>query len=288
MDYTAYYPTLRRTSLFRGMGDADLDTLMACFSPRVRRYERGELLLLAGYETKELGIVLEGEITAAKPMPDGSAVVMTRMGPGGVFADVLAGGRNKSPVTVSAAQPCQVLYLPCEALLRPCAAMHGAHMQLLHNWLDTISAKYFALDRRLELLCCKSLRGRICLWLLEQRELAGADTFTTPLTRADLASYLNCRKKGLCSFSAAVSSCPPRKNCAARYDDCSFCFFCVIISHLWAVFPAPPIQQSVGGSYGVPASTKAAPFCVDADRRPSDHQARRPGFPVLQQGRGRI
>ncbi len=198
MDYTAYYPTLRRTSLFCGMSDADLDTLMACFSPRVRRYERGELLLLAGYETKELGIVLEGEITAAKPMPDGSAVVMTHMGPGGVFADVLAGGRNKSPVTVSAAQPCQVLYLPCEALLRPCAAMHGAHMQLLHNWLDTISAKYFALDRRLELLCCKSLRGRICLWLLEQRELAGADTFTTPLTRADLASYLNCDRSALC------------------------------------------------------------------------------------------
>ena len=198
MDYRVHYTVLRRTSLFRGMDDADLDTLMDCFSPHIRRYRRGELLLMAGYETRELGIVLEGEITAAKPMPDGSAVVMTHMGPGGVFADVLAGGRSKSPVTVTAAQPCRVLYLPCEALLRPCGAMHRAHLQLLHNWLDTISSKYFALDRRLELLCCKSLRGRICLWLLEQREQAGADTFTTPLTRAELASYLNCDRSALC------------------------------------------------------------------------------------------
>ena len=198
MDYTVYYDLLRRTSLFRGMDDADLDVLMGCFSPHIRRYRRGELLLMAGYETRELGIVLEGEITAAKPMPDGSAVVMTHMGPGGVFADVLAGGRSKSPVTVTAAPPCRVLYLPCEALLRPCGAMHSAHLQLLHNWLDTISSKYFALDRRLELLCCKSLRGRICLWLLEQREQAGADTFTTPLTRAELASYLNCDRSALC------------------------------------------------------------------------------------------
>lgn len=198
MDYTVYYDLLRRTSLFRGMDDADLDVLMGCFSPHIRRYRRGELLLMAGYETRELGIVLEGEITAAKPMPDGSAVVMTHMGPDGVFADVLAGGRNKSPVTVTAALPCRVLYLPCEALLRPCGAMHSAHLQLLHNWLDTISSKYFALDRRLELLCCKSLRGRICLWLLEQREQAGADTFTTPLTRAELASYLNCDRSALC------------------------------------------------------------------------------------------
>lgn len=104
----------------------------------------------------------------------------------------------KALVTVTAAQPCRVLYLPCEALLRPCGAMHSAHLQLLHNWLDTISSKYFALDRRLELLCCKSLRGRICLWLLEQREQAGADTFTTPLTWAELASYLNCDRSALC------------------------------------------------------------------------------------------
>ena len=60
MDYTPYYETMRRTSLLRGMTDAELDTLMACFAPRVRRYAKGELLLMAGYETHEVGLVLEG------------------------------------------------------------------------------------------------------------------------------------------------------------------------------------------------------------------------------------
>ena len=59
MDYTPYYETMRRTSLLRGMTDAELDTLMACFAPRVRRYAKGELLLMAGYETHEVGRVLE-------------------------------------------------------------------------------------------------------------------------------------------------------------------------------------------------------------------------------------
>ena len=95
MDYTPYYETMRRTSLLRGMTDAELDTLMACFAPRVRRYAKGELLLMAGYETHEVGLVLEGAITASKPLADGSTVVMARMGPGGVFADVLAGGRSR-------------------------------------------------------------------------------------------------------------------------------------------------------------------------------------------------
>lgn len=81
MDYTPYYDVLRRTSLFRNMDDQALDTLMQCFSPRTRHYDRGELLLMAGYETHEVGLVLEGEIVAAKPMPDGTAVVMTAWGP---------------------------------------------------------------------------------------------------------------------------------------------------------------------------------------------------------------
>ena len=197
MDYTPYYETMRRTSLLRGMTDAELDTLMACFAPRVRRYAKGELLLMAGYETHEVGLVLEGAITASKPLADGSTVVMARMGPGGVFADVLAGGRSRSPVNVSAAEACLALYLPCEALLRPCAALHSAHLKLLQNWLETISDKYFALDRRLELICCRSLRGRICMWLLEQRERCGADTFSTAMTRTELAAFLNCDRSAL-------------------------------------------------------------------------------------------
>ena len=189
MDYTPYYETMRRTRLLRGMTDAELDTLMTCFAPRVRRYAKGELLLMAGYETREVGLVLEGSITASKPLADGSTVVISHMGPGGVFADVLAGGRSRSPVNVAAAEPCLALYLPCEALLRPCAALHSAHLKLLQNWLETISDKYFALDRRLELICC--------MWLLEQRERCGADTFTTSMNRTELAAFLNCDRSAL-------------------------------------------------------------------------------------------
>ena len=119
MDYTPYLATLQKTRLLRGLSEEELTTLLQGLAPRVRRYEKGELLLMAGYETREVGIILEGEITADKPLPDGTAVVMARMGPGGVFADVLAGGNSKSPVNVSAASACLVLYLAYDAILRP-------------------------------------------------------------------------------------------------------------------------------------------------------------------------
>lgn len=197
MDLRPYYPLLRETSLLRLMRDDELDLLMSCFAPRVRRYQKGELLLLAGYETRETGILLEGQILALKNTPDGASVAITQMGPGGLFGDVLSGSSQRSPVSIMAQTACLALYLPYDKIIQPCAQLHDSHLQLLKNLVQTISNKYFALDRRVELLICKSLRTRISLWLLEQAEAAGSDTFAVPLTRAGLAEYLNCDRSAL-------------------------------------------------------------------------------------------
>ena len=197
MDLRPYYPLLRETSLLRLMRDDELDLLMSCFAPRVRRYQKGELLLLAGYETRETGILLEGQILALKNTPDGASVAITQMGPGGLFGDVLSGSSQRSPVSIMAQTACLALYLPYDKIIQPCAQLHDSHLQLLKNLVQTISNKYFALDRRVELLIYKSLRTRISLWLLEQAEQAGSDTFAVPLTRAGLAEYLNCDRSAL-------------------------------------------------------------------------------------------
>lgn len=197
MDLRPYYPLLRETSLLRLMRDDELDLLMSCFAPRVRRYQKGELLLLAGYETRETGILLEGQILALKNTPDGASVAITQMGPGGLFGDVLSGSSQRSPVSIMAQTACLALYLPYDKIIQPCAQLHDSHLQMLKNLVQTISNKYFALDRRVELLICKSLRTRISLWLLEQAEQAGSDTFAVPLTRAGLAEYLNCDRSAL-------------------------------------------------------------------------------------------
>ena len=175
MDLHPYYPLLARTPLLRGMRPDELDTLLDCFAPRVRRYARDEILLLTGYDTREVGILLEGSITAVKNTPDGASVA----------------------ITVMATTSCLALYLPYQKIIRPCAKLHSAHLQLMQNLVLTISDKYFALDRRVELLICTSLRTRISLWLLEEAHRAGSDTFTTPLTRAGLAEYLNCDRSAL-------------------------------------------------------------------------------------------
>lgn len=196
MDLHPYYETLRATTLLRAMPDQTLDVLLPRLDARTQRYAAGAFVLLAGYPAPGVGIVLKGHVTACKTTAGGDSVTVTHLGPAGLFGDVLCAAGAKSPVTLQADTEALVLYLPYERIIRPPVA-DDAHWQLLQNLVTTIGGKYLGLDRRLDLLICKSLRTRIALWLLDQAQAAGSDTFTVPLTRAALAAYLNCDRSAL-------------------------------------------------------------------------------------------
>lgn len=157
---------LRRCSLFAGLSDTQTAALLQSLHPVRRSFSRGEVLLLAGYETQELGVVLCGQIEAEKQTADGVTLTLTRMGPGGIFADILAGSRGaKSPVTVTAATDVTVLLIPYKSLLRPGVPLDAAHAAVLQNLVAAMADKYFALDRRVELLMLHSLREKVLHYL---------------------------------------------------------------------------------------------------------------------------
>lgn len=192
-----YYSLLMGTSLFQGIDPEGLRQLIHCFQPQIKDFSKGSFLLLSGYENHQIGVLLEGQANGIKNPPDGSEVLITHMTPGAVFGDVLSGSTVKSPVSILARTDCRALYFPYQKVIRPCQALHSCHNRLIENLVATISEKYFALDRRVELLILKSLRAKLCTWLLEQADLHGADTFTTGLTRSALAEYLNCERSAL-------------------------------------------------------------------------------------------
>ena len=136
---------LRRCSLFAGLSDTQTAALLQSLHPVRRSFSKGEVLLLAGYETQELGVVLCGQIEAEKQTADGVTLTLTRMGPGGIFADILAGSRGaKSPVTVTAATDVTVLLIPYKSLLRPGVPLDAAHAAVLQNLVAAMADKYFA------------------------------------------------------------------------------------------------------------------------------------------------
>ena len=63
--------------------------------------------------------------------------------------------------------------------------------------LRIISEKALLLNRKVEYLAIKSLRGKICTYLLEQHQRTGMTTFMLPLKRCELADLLNVSRPSL-------------------------------------------------------------------------------------------
>lgn len=185
---------LQTTPLFTGLSAEALAGLLARLGAARRSYARGAVLVQAGAPNRSVGVVLAGHIEAARLAPDGRALPITRMGPGGVFGDVLGGSSLSSPVTVTACENCEVLLIPYQRLLQP---EGPAGQQVLQNLVRTISDKYFLLARRVDLLLLHSLRAKAASYLLAEAERAGQNTFRIPLTRSQLAGYLNCDRSAL-------------------------------------------------------------------------------------------
>ena len=190
-----YLPLLQTTSLFAGLEQPALRMLLRDLCAVVRSYGRGETLVQAGHSNRRVGVVLSGTIQAYRPAPGGTHLPITHMEAGGVFGDVLGGSSLDSPVTVVAASSCEVLLFPYERLLLSDGS--AAHQQALQNLVRTISDKYFLLSRRVDLLLLKSLRAKVCAYLLSEAEVHHSLTFTIPYSRIQLADYLNCDRSAL-------------------------------------------------------------------------------------------
>ena len=183
-----YLPLLQSTSLFAGISAGELRPLLSELGSCIRSYGRGEALVQAGAPSRRVGVVLTGSIEAYRPAPGGARIPITHMGLGGVFGDVLGGSSLDSPVTVVASAP-------YEKLLQPDGS--AARQRLLQNLVRTISDKYFLLSRRVDLLVMKTLRAKVCAYLLSEAEQQGSMTFTIPFSRIQLADYLNCDRSAL-------------------------------------------------------------------------------------------
>ena len=188
---------VERCPLFAQLSPDRVPSLLEELSAVTRAYGCGEALVLAGYENHSIGVVLSGKIEAYKTEPDGGQLMMARMGLGGVFGDAICGSRSqKSPVTVVAATPVQVLWIPYARVLN--GGGSPAHTCFLQNLIALLAEKYFALDRRLELLMAHTLRERLLRYLKAETSPGPDGNREIPFTRAQLAAYLGCDRSALC------------------------------------------------------------------------------------------
>lgn len=115
-----------------------------------------------------------------------------------MFGEMLVFSSNKMwPVTVRVQSSCRVLFLTHSDLIARCGNNCSWHISMLTNFMKVISDKALLLNKKVEYLSIKSIRGKICSYLLEQYQSTGNTTMILPLKRNELADFLNVSRPSL-------------------------------------------------------------------------------------------
>ncbi len=186
---------LKENILFRGMTSEEIDQLLNNTDHMHKNYSHGEVIVHQGDIIENIGIMMSGNAVGKKYTPDGEEIIVSYIGVNSIFGDVLSGAIGfASPVTVQAQSACTVLFINYEQLL-------FSHSPLTHrvlqNMIQNISRKYFAQNKRMDILMLKSVRGKVLAYLEWQKNIHDASCFSIPLDRRLLADFLGVERSAL-------------------------------------------------------------------------------------------
>ena len=195
MDTISLSPAILAAPLFAGLQDTDVATFLRTAPCRQDSFSKGTILLSQGDSVTAAGLLLSGKLKAYRLNRQGEENLQSVLGPGNMFGDMLMATDNgKSPVTVECTEDARVLFVPFGSIM---AAPGDFGDRLRVNLLHELSARYWALNRKVRYLSERSLRGRIALFLLDAAHDQGGPTFTLPMTREAMASLLGVNRSAL-------------------------------------------------------------------------------------------
>lgn len=196
--YTKWIDILAACKLFMDIESHQLDIMLKCIGPKIKSYSKDEIIALAEEPFTELGIVLEGSVSVAKESVAGHRTIIAVFGPGDMFGEMAAfSEEGKWPSTVMGHSDCTIMFMSAEKIVGKCENLCVSHSLLIINMLRILSDRAMMLNRRVEYLAVKTIRGKISIYLLELYKKMGKVSFTLPLKRNELADFLSVTRPSL-------------------------------------------------------------------------------------------
>lgn len=187
-----YFEMLSKTLLFKDIGLREIGSIIECIRPTIYNYKKNECIAVAGEEFNGIGIILNGKAEIAKENASGNRVMITILKSGDMFGEMAAFSGNKCwPATVYAHEECRCIFMPPQVIVGECEKMCPGHKQLILNMLKIVTSRALMLNRKVEYLSIKSMRGKISTYLLEQYKKAGNIMFDININRNELAEFLS-------------------------------------------------------------------------------------------------
>ena len=184
--------------LFEGLNDRELNELFHCMHTFVRKYQKGQVIIIEDENIINVGIVLCGTVHMLKYDYWGNQTMLAYMNEGELFGETFAVQKlNNSHVSFVAASNCQVLFFMAANIIHTCERGCPFHHKLAENMFNLLGKQSVKLMERIEVASKSTLREKILAYLSMQAQRKNKNRFVIPLNRSELADFLDANRSSM-------------------------------------------------------------------------------------------
>jgi len=186
-----YINSLKSVSLFSGIEEQDLDSLLNCLSAKIRSYKANASIFSEGDAAEFVGIVLSGEVQVVKDDYFGNRNIVAFISEGQLFGEAFAcADVSILPVSVLATSNCTIMLIHYRKILTTCSSCCTFHSKLIYNMLRVVANKNVILNQKIEFISKRTTKEKLMAYLASEAKKVGSNSFSIPFNRQELADYL--------------------------------------------------------------------------------------------------
>ena len=176
--------------IFQDIQQEDCTRMLGCFEAVRRGYLAGETIP-ADHSLRSVGVVENGFLSVTGVDIHGNRAILERLGPGGVFGEVLAfAGAGQSGIDVVCETEASVVYIGYDHIVKRCENACPCHSRVVENMLRLIADKTLSLSERVEVLSQRTIRDKLLCYFVQTARRQGGRRFRLPFPYSTLADFL--------------------------------------------------------------------------------------------------
>ena len=195
-----YLPLLKACPIFDRMNEDEMLRMLSCLDAKIIPYERGRIILHQGDEPRCFGVVLKGIVHVMRIDDEGNHTIVAPVEQGDLFGETFScAGAKALPVSVAAAQDCEILLLEHARVITGCRNGCMAHSLLVTNLMRIIAQKNLMINEKLSIITRRTTREKLMAYLRAQQRRTGSKRFSIPFDRQALSDYLVVERSAMCA-----------------------------------------------------------------------------------------
>ena len=187
-----YISILKRTQMFSGVGENEIESMLSCLEARLYEFSKGEYVIRQGDRLIDIIVLVDGNLHIQKDDYWGNRSILGQISVGEMFGEAYVAPDSGTVLNdVVAIEKSTVIFFDVKRILTTCSSACRFHNLVVQNMFFAISEKNRKLVQKLGHMSKRTTREKLISYLSEEAKKQKSSKFTIPFNRQQLADFLS-------------------------------------------------------------------------------------------------